>query len=94
MDVFFIGEPVPVGAPADRFRIEMRAGARLIDCTITGDAVQAAAGRAPRTMTEAVEMFRRHEGRFCRAAAGMLARGQEPPSACVITSDDIERQGR
>ena len=92
MDVFFTGEAVP-SPEAGGFRIGMRAGSRLYECTITEAAVAAVSGRPPRSPEDAVEMFRRHEGRFGRVAAAMLAGGAEWPEL-TITGDDVTRQGQ
>lgn len=92
MDVFFMGETSPT--EDDGFRIGVRAGASLLECTISPAAVAAASGRTPRTPSEAVEIFRRHERRFRRVAIAVLsARGDTPP-VFAITAEDVNRQAR
>ena len=87
MSAFFVGEPASQGMPADRIQIGVRAGARVLECTITADAVGTAAGRMPRNSAEVIEVFRRHEGRFCRIVTSMLAAGHDAPSITVTASD-------
>jgi hypothetical protein len=93
MNIEFVGEPRRPANGAAVFRIDASADGHHFVCTITEEAIRAAAGAAaPQTPTEMVATFRRHEQRFRDVAAVMLADRNPLPADLKIRDADLRRE--